>query len=382
MNEHYPCRILLVDDDEKLCMLARRMLEKNGYEVVAAGNGEEALRLAESNVPDLIISDLMMPGIDGYELIRRLREEDDFDDCYIIVLTARDTTDDLIKSFELTADDFITKPFHVPELLSRVKAGARLKHMRDRLREANERLAGALRERDTLIRLAMHDLRNPLHVITSYLSLMGQDLIPLETIHQTCERRAQDMLQILDSVLDYAQLETGYVESRRDRVDLSRLLQEGSDLFRPLARQDRVDLALSIEPDLSTRGNERRLWGVVSSLLQGSIHFAAPKTELRVELREITGEITMRLTCLSDTNLNKIRGILDVLHAKREDFPHLEGSTYIGLVLARKVIRSHGGAFLLEIDANERQLCLGFTLARAPDEGQGIDENSITTSAS
>ncbi len=115
-------RVLVVDDEANILELCRLYLERDGYEVLEARDGEAALALAAEKNPDLVILDLMLPKLDGYEVCRRLRGESDVP---IIMLTARDEDVDKIVGLELGADDYVTKPFNPRELVARVKATLR-----------------------------------------------------------------------------------------------------------------------------------------------------------------------------------------------------------------------------------------------------------------
>jgi DNA-binding response OmpR family regulator len=119
-------KILVVDDEARILRLVRSNLEPQGYKVLTAMDGESALTAAEMNDPDLIILDLMLPRLDGFEVCRRLRE---FSTVPIIVLTAKGEEVDKVKGLELGADDYLTKPFGVPELLARIKAVLRRTHV-------------------------------------------------------------------------------------------------------------------------------------------------------------------------------------------------------------------------------------------------------------
>ncbi|MBM4463272.1 MAG: response regulator transcription factor [Chloroflexi bacterium] len=112
-------RILVVDDEVTILRFMRANLEASGYQVLTAGDGLEALQIFEKELPDLVILDLRMPKMDGFEVCRRIRE---FSQIPIIVLTALENVDDKVKCFDLGADDYITKPFGRDELLARVKA--------------------------------------------------------------------------------------------------------------------------------------------------------------------------------------------------------------------------------------------------------------------
>jgi two-component system, OmpR family, response regulator MprA len=126
-------QILIVDDDSRVTGALRRTLAYEGYQVSVAGNGEQALMLAHTKPPDLVILDLMLPGIDGLEVCRRLRSAGD--SIAVLMLTARDAVVDRVAGLETGADDYLVKPFALEELLARVKALLRRHNPSDIARE-------------------------------------------------------------------------------------------------------------------------------------------------------------------------------------------------------------------------------------------------------
>ncbi len=148
-------RILVVDDQAANVRVVTALLERHGYAVTAASNGKDALQAATGEVPDLLLLDMMMPGMDGFELLAALRELPGFRQVPTVFLTAAQDRDLLLRAFEAGAVDYVTKPFMPEELLARVSAHLGLKLTRDRL----ERVA---RERQELVNLVAHDLKNPL----------------------------------------------------------------------------------------------------------------------------------------------------------------------------------------------------------------------------
>lgn len=118
-------RILIADDEKSVRQLLELVLQGQGYEVAAARNGDHLVRMAQEYVPDLILVDLMMPGLDGYEAIRQLRNDTRTAHIPMLILTARSAPNDVVTGFETGADDYITKPFNIPELLARIKGHLR-----------------------------------------------------------------------------------------------------------------------------------------------------------------------------------------------------------------------------------------------------------------
>ncbi|MBA7500746.1 MAG: response regulator [Clostridia bacterium] len=114
-------KIVLAEDEPQIARLIEFKLKKEGYDVTWRENGEEALKAIKADKPDLILLDIMMPVMDGYEVLRRLKEDENLGDIPVIMLTARAQEKDVVKGIDLGAEDYITKPFHPAELLARVK---------------------------------------------------------------------------------------------------------------------------------------------------------------------------------------------------------------------------------------------------------------------
>ncbi len=114
-------KIVLAEDEPQIARLIEFKLKKEGYQVIWKENGEEALKAIKMDKPDLILLDIMMPVMDGYEVLRRLKEDENLKSVPVIMLTARAQEKDVVKGIDLGAEDYITKPFHPAELLVRVK---------------------------------------------------------------------------------------------------------------------------------------------------------------------------------------------------------------------------------------------------------------------
>ena len=128
-------KILIVDDDENICELLRLYLEKDGFDTVAAGDGEQAVDFAAKYSPDLILLDIMLPKLDGWQVCREIRKTSDTP---IIMLTAKGETFDKILGLELGADDYVSKPFDAKEVIARIKAVLRRSHDNDKSSQINE----------------------------------------------------------------------------------------------------------------------------------------------------------------------------------------------------------------------------------------------------
>jgi two-component system, sensor histidine kinase and response regulator len=193
-----PGRIMVVDDQPANLRAVSTLLVRSGYQVVTAGTGEEALRLAVEHVPDLLLLDMMMPGMDGFALLAQIKQHPPLLRLPVVFLTAAHDRELLLRAFDAGAVDYVTKPFMPEELLARVNAHVGLKLTRDRL----ERVA---RERQELVNLVAHDLKNPLSSVLFASDVLRNDgckreRIPryIEMIHES----AQDALGYIRRYLE------------------------------------------------------------------------------------------------------------------------------------------------------------------------------------
>jgi two-component sensor histidine kinase len=168
-------RILIVDDAPDNIEILNELLEKE-YEVFFATSGAEALSLSLSILPDLILLDIVMPGMDGYDVCRALKENESSQDIPIIFLTSCTDNDDLVKGFGVGAVDYITKPFQANELLARVNTHVQLRHARREVERKNADLEKALEQNRMLVREVYHRVKNNLNVACSLLNLQ-KDLV-------------------------------------------------------------------------------------------------------------------------------------------------------------------------------------------------------------
>ena len=200
-------RILVVDDQPANLRVVAALLSRHGYEVLSAGTGAEALPLAREQVPDLLLLDMMMPGMDGFALLAALKQDDALATMPVVFLTAAQDRDLLLRAFDAGAVDYVTKPFMPEELLARVDAHVGLKLARDRL----ERVA---RERQELVNLVAHDLKNPLSSV-----LFASDML----LHNGCkpERVPRYLQMIHDSAGDALGYIRRYLEAQAHAADAS-----------------------------------------------------------------------------------------------------------------------------------------------------------------
>jgi two-component system sensor histidine kinase/response regulator len=287
-------RILVVDDISKNLQVVGTMLRNEGYHVMPATSGVQALERAHAQPPDLILLDLMMPEMDGLEVCSRLKAEPLTRQIPIIFLTASNEMEHLMKGFEAGAVDYITKPFNAPELLARVRTHLELKHARERLREMNE-------EKNEFMGIAAHDLRNPLGAITGYAEIILEEAASLQPsppeqfdrsrkemtqcasrIHETSRR----MAEMVQNLLDANRIERGEMQLHLATTDLGPALKSVVESQGPhaTAKQQTIHLEVSATPAMALVDPSVTVQ-VLENLVSNAVKYSPPGKNIFVRLQ-------------------------------------------------------------------------------------------------
>jgi two-component system, sensor histidine kinase and response regulator len=266
-------RILVVDDSADNSFLVQTILQGEGYQIDIADSGVAALEQIEKALPDLILLDVMMPGMDGYEVTRRIRQNESLPFIPILLITAYDQPS-VARGLDIGADDFIRKPVEFDELLARVRSLLRLKHSVDE----RDRIA---RQREDFVSRLTHDLRTPLVAADRMMALMLQgalgDLSPaMKEAIVTMERSNQNLLTMVNMLLEVYRYEAGRKNLSFSAVNLRVLVEEVTKELSPLAIEKK--LALNFDPgDEATTsvvmGDRLELYRVVTNLIGNAIKF-------------------------------------------------------------------------------------------------------------
>lgn len=229
--------ILVADDDPLIQEVLQTKMEKSGYRVKSALDGEKTLASIQQEIPDLLILDIKMPGLDGLEICRRLRAEEKTLTLPILMLTAYGGVDHIIKGLEAGADDYVTKPFQMEEVMMRVRALLRMRDIERQLREKESHLARVRTVGQLLVTMA-HHINNSLAVIKGRAqSLKAGDSGQVERFKETCLQQTRRIQAVLKSLEDLArQMEistTSYAGSHLEMLDIdeeiNRRLREMKD---------------------------------------------------------------------------------------------------------------------------------------------------------
>jgi signal transduction histidine kinase len=225
------------------------MLNEAGFDSIPATSGIEALKLAESEVPDLILLDIQMPELDGFEVCERLKKIPTLKDIPVIFLTARKETDDIVRGLEIGAVDYVTKPFKRGELLTRVRTHLQLKHSSDTILKQNKRLHELNEEKNDFLGIVSHDLKNPINGIIGLGRILldyPEDIDDAERAHIIEEviASANRMQRLVSDLLNVARLEQGKLAISRTDVDLLSVIEMVAKTYQRSAANKNITLSI------------------------------------------------------------------------------------------------------------------------------------------
>ena len=346
-------RILVVDDSADNSFLIQAILEEEDYKVDIADSGMAALAKVDEFPPDLILLDVMMPGMDGYEVTRRIRKNENLPFIPILLITAYDQPS-VAKGLDTGADDFIRKPVEFDELLARVRSLLRLKHSVD------ERDHIARQREDFVSRLA-HDLRTPLVAADRMMSLFRQgalgELSPdMNDAIATMARSNQNLLQMVNTLLEVYRLEAGRKSFSFAPVNLQALVTEVTQELAPLAADKNIALKLDIEEqaaqllDTQVMGDRLELHRVFTNLVGNAIKFT-DSGYISVSLTSTptaSGAPGWVIIKVTDTGTGISAEDQTMLFERFRQGHHRRSGSGLGLYLSRRIIETHKGTVDLE----------------------------------
>ena len=294
--------ILIVDDTpENLQVLSTTLLEQ-GYKVRGVVNGQMALRVVRSAAPDLILLDIKMPDMSGYEVCELLKADEKTCEIPVIFISALDDVLDKVRAFTVGGIDYITKPFQVEEVLARVKNQLTIRQLSQQLQEQNQRLqrevkvrqkaeeaaASASKAKSEFVANMSHELRTPLNAILGFTQVMLRDSTLSAEQQENMEiisRSGEHLLELIDDVLELSKIEAGIIDLSESNFDLYILLKNIEEMFQIKAEQKSLQLKFSIPLTLPryVRTDKKKLQSCLVNLLGNAIKF----TE--------TGNVTLRV---------------------------------------------------------------------------------------
>jgi len=292
-------KILIVDDVQLNLDLMKDILSGNGYMIATAINGKSAIAKAKAHKFDLILLDIVLPDIDGFEVCSHLKSNPQTHDVPIIFLTAKREKDNIIKGFQLGAVDYIPKPFSKEELLARVNLHLTLRKAQDELIRSKEMAEASAKAKAIFLANISHEIRTPMNGIIGMVDILKRTQLTEEQLEylDIIGISGENLLMIINDVLDFSKIEAGQITFERIRFNLSDEIGEVIKILRYKAVQKGLELSFKLDADVPELlvGDPLRLKQVLINLCNNAIKFTSQGfVRVSVKLVEIN-ECVVRL---------------------------------------------------------------------------------------
>ena len=282
-------KILIVDDVVSNVLLLKILLSNEKFQVCTANNGTTCIEIAKKEHPDLILLDVMMPDISGFDTAVILKKDEETKEIPIIFLTALNTPADLVHGFKVGASDFLTKPFNKEELVMRVMQQISLVAAKRIIEQQNAELRTTLSNRDKMYSVIAHDLRSPMASIRMVLNLVVASTSPelvgpeLYELLDKANKESEDVHDLLDNLLKWTKSQTGRLNVVIQDLDLNDIIPGVVDIFEMIAQTKRIKLNLQMSdaPLIVTADNDM-LKTVVRNFLSNAIKFSPEDSSIEI----------------------------------------------------------------------------------------------------
>jgi len=346
-------RILVVDDDEIIRKLLRRVLERSGFVVDEAASGEGAIERIEANEPDLILLDVVMDGIDGFVTCRRIKQMPGLKEVPIIFVTGRSDTSSIVEGLDAGGCDYVTKPINRHEALARIRNHLKMRVLMRCQREFIDGLKKANMAKNRIIGVASHDLRNPLAAIrglAEFLLESGPLNDEQKEIAETIQSTSASMLHLVDELLDLSVIESGEERSEAVPCQIAEVVSSSLNIYQFTANKKSIKLELDDrgmpEELMLDKTQFRRL---MDNLLSNAVKYSPFGSFIRIITEHVDGILTIVIE-------DEGPGIPeDEMHKLFTDFGKTsvqptgdETSTGLGLAICKKIVESHRGKVYAE----------------------------------
>lgn len=344
-----PTTILLVDDDIAILDGVTDLLRLYGYNVITATDGQQALEIMQSCVPDLVVADIMMPNMNGYDLFQAVRQRQEWAAIPFIFLTALGQQSDIRRGIKLGADAYVTKPFEPEDLLVAIQA--RLKRVHE-IQSATQ--VDVERMKQQLITIFGHELRTPLSYIYGYVNLLQEqhgelDEQTVQEMLDGVQRGAERLVQLIEDLMLLVRLDSGLlkmeIEVRQEPVQINAIVQEVLAKLKPAADEHAVTLASRVPEDLVIWCMPNYLAEALLRLVDNAIKFSK-RGEPGYVLVEAGSQADQAVIHVHDQGIgidpSQFEQIFDRFHQVDRQKMEQQGAG-LGLTIARGLIRLHGG---------------------------------------
>lgn len=285
--------ILVVDDVISNVLLLKVLLAAQKFNVITASNGMEAIDITKKQQPDLILLDVMMPGMSGFEVAQKLKNDPEVQHIPIIFLTALNSTADIVTGFKVGANDFISKPFNKEELVIRVNHQISLIAAKRIILQKTEELKKTIQGRDKMYSVIAHDLRSPLGsikmVLNMFVMTMSPQMIGEEQYEMldSANKSTEELFTLLDNLLKWTKTQTGRLTVVFQDFELVKSISGVLEIFSLVSSSKNIELIFDSNEEINVRGDIDMVKTITRNLLSNAIKFSFSGSKIIIEVKKI-----------------------------------------------------------------------------------------------
>lgn len=357
MNNNLPgqntANILIVDDIPANLKVLGEILKSEGFRVRPVPSGKLALQVIEKEKPDLIILDIMMPEMDGYEVCRRIKANQEFSEIPIIFISALNETGDVVKALKAGGVDYVTKPFQSEEVLARVHTHIKLYQQSIELKKINL-------TKDKFFSIIAHDLKGPMGGFTGMTELLAE-----QSKHMTMQEiqeylgllrdTSNNLFQLLENLLQWSRVQQGEIPFNPDIINLRSMINLNIRLNDELARHKGIKITTEIPDHLSVNADENMLQTILRNHISNALKFTPAGGQVTITAQPVNDNFIE--IAVTDSGIGMSREMIDKLFRldARIGRPGTNGepSTGLGLLLCKEFIEKHGGTIRVESETDK-----------------------------
>ena len=343
MEKYLNSRVLIVDDEPANIFFLKGLLKEEGYLVTSAANGNECLDILENTPVDVVLLDIMMPGITGIEVLEKIQENKKTRDIPVIMVTAKTESIDIEEALDKGAVEYIRKPIDEIELLARLRTTLRIKRQEDRLRDM-------LQSKKDFIEIISEDLRIPFSSISGFAEMLYYDSKLAEHLNSNHKDFLKYIISASNNIVDYfnkllnwTKLEARELKLRINDINLLKLINTCIVSFQTIINEKKLNIIKEIDKDLEIKADETYFGQVIMNLMSNAVKFT-PKNG-SVKFTSFSNRDSIRLI-LSDTGLGITDTTPEQMFSRIINSPSRgtkgEKGTGLGLGICKKIIDAHG----------------------------------------
>ena len=365
----FKSKVLIVDDNPANLSVLFEMLNAHGCDVFVANSGEKALQIAEKKNIDVILLDIMMPEMNGFEVCKRLKENKKTRDITVIFLSALSETNDIIKGFEIGAMDYITKPFQSREIIARLKNHIEIKKLTKTLqkeveerKEIEKQLRKAHQTKNRFLTNMSHELKTPLNAINGMTALLKNSKLDNQQYEyaEQIKSSSQVLLLLINNLIDFSKIDSGEFKLNCVEFSIRKLIDEVYESFTEKAKEKSLDLFYNISKEIPhvLKGDPYRLKQIFSNLINNAIKFTEKgNVSIKLALEKIDKTYAVINCSVFDTGIGIQK---EQFHTLFESFSQADESatrkyagTGLGLAICKLLLDLMGGE--IGVESNEGQ---------------------------